>query len=129
MRTAGRPAAAVDSARRLQAFLLVVGLSGSLACATPGVVDGAAIGAGLGAAGGAATSSNSGQAAVVGGLAGLLVGGLIGWWLGDPEGKGPDADGDRVPDLQDNCPDVPNRGQQDSNGDGQGDACTPVSAP
>ena len=129
MRPAGRAAAAVDAARRLPAILIVVGLSGSLACTTPGVVDGAAIGAGVGAAGGAASSSERGQAALVGGLAGLVVGGLIGWWLGDPEGKGPDTDGDRVPDLQDNCPDVPNRGQQDSNGDGRGDACTPSRAP
>lgn len=34
-----------------------------------------------------------------------------------------DRDGDGVPDLYDNCPDVPNPDQADSNGNGIGDAC------
>jgi hypothetical protein len=34
-----------------------------------------------------------------------------------------DSDGDGVPDLWDNCPDDPNPGQEDTDGDGQGDAC------
>jgi uncharacterized repeat protein (TIGR01451 family) len=35
----------------------------------------------------------------------------------------PDGDGDGVPDSSDNCPIVPNPGQEDGDGDGVGDAC------
>ncbi len=34
-----------------------------------------------------------------------------------------DGDGDRVPDLLDNCPEVSNVDQADNDGDGRGDAC------
>jgi hypothetical protein len=37
----------------------------------------------------------------------------------------PDRDGDGVRDPDDNCPDVANSGQQDSDADGRGDACNP----
>jgi len=35
----------------------------------------------------------------------------------------PDADGDGIPDAQDNCPNTPNPNQSDLDGDGRGDAC------
>ncbi len=40
-----------------------------------------------------------------------------------------DTDGDGVPDCIDNCPAVANADQLDTNGDGLGDACTPIVDP
>ena len=36
-----------------------------------------------------------------------------------------DTDGDGIADDDDNCPDIPNADQADTDGDGQGDACDP----
>ena len=41
-------------------------------------------------------------------------------------GWSPDADGDGIPDLSDNCVSVPNPDQADSDHNGVGDACEPV---
>jgi len=43
----------------------------------------------------------------------------------DPEDDDLDRDGDALIDWWDNCPDTPNPGWADSDGDGVGDACEP----
>ncbi|MCZ6714038.1 MAG: thrombospondin type 3 repeat-containing protein [Deltaproteobacteria bacterium] len=72
---------------------------------------------------GAAVSSDHGAGAALGFAAGAFLGAWIGKWIADPEAEGPDRDGDRISDAQDNCPDVSNKDQQDIDGNGRGDAC------
>jgi hypothetical protein len=38
----------------------------------------------------------------------------------------PDTDGDGIPDVSDNCPTIPNPGQEDCNNNGVGDACDAI---
>jgi hypothetical protein len=103
-----------------RALVAGVGLALATGCATPGVKDGGV----LGALGGTAVGAVAGNAAIGAG-AGLALGALVGKWIADPEASGPDRDEDQISDAQDNCPDVWNKGQQDSDGDGRGDACSP----
>lgn len=107
-----------DRRRVLLVAALVLG-----GCAAPGMKEGVAAGAVLGAGAGAIVAGGGGAA--IGAGVGAVVGGVVGPLVADPESRGPDSDGDEVSDLQDNCVDVSNDDQQDVDGDGVGDACSP----
>ncbi|MCK5806209.1 MAG: thrombospondin type 3 repeat-containing protein, partial [Lentisphaeria bacterium] len=56
----------------------------------------------------------------------ILQGGICfvaGWRESSTASTGPDTDGDGVPNSEDNCLDIANANQRDSDGDGYGDAC------
>jgi len=91
------------------------------ACATPGLKDGAVAGAIAGALIGASSDSDK---VLDGAALGLVLGAVVGTWVTDRAATGPDGDGDKVVDVQDNCPSTPNKDQQDADGDGRGDACS-----
>jgi len=112
--------------RLIAAALLLTVLQVGTACGTPGLKDGAALGSAVGGVVGALASSKDRASSVVSGaVAGGVLGAIVGALSADREAGGPDSDGDRISDVQDNCPDVPNRDQQDVDGDGRGDACSP----
>ena len=58
---------------------------------------------------------------IIGVIAGLIVLGVSIYMFGPP--STPDVDGDDISNSEDNCPDVANRDQLDSDNDGKGDAC------
>jgi hypothetical protein len=47
----------------------------------------------------------------------------------DPECLAYDFDGDGIPDINDNCPDIPNPDQSDRDGDGIGNVCDEIVVP
>ena len=59
----------------------------------------------------------------LGGLAGFDLDAIAGVHSVDVPPGAPDADGDGVPDVVDDCPHTPDPAQQDTDGDGVGDAC------
>jgi hypothetical protein len=119
-----RPAAAARAIdRRGRRLGLLAAACTLVCCASPGLKEGAAIGAVTGAGVGAVVGGGGGAA--VGAASGAVVGGFVAPWIADPDARGPDRDGDEVSDKQDNCPDVSNDDQQDVDGDGRGDACSP----
>jgi len=112
--------------RLIQLALTVSVLQVGSACTVPGLKDGAAIGGLLGSLIGALAGSDNRSSSISGGAAaGIVLGAIVGTLASDRDAAGPDSDGDRISDLQDNCPDTPNRDQQDVDGDGRGDACPP----
>lgn len=112
------------SSERVVRGLIVAATALSLACGSPGVKDGAAAGALTGAlAGAVAASSDRGEKAVAGAVIGGVVGAVVGYVLVDRDRSGPDGDSDGIVDVEDNCPNVANKDQQDVDGDGVGDRC------
>ncbi|HLK10918.1 MAG TPA: hypothetical protein VKW76_06020 [Candidatus Binatia bacterium] len=67
--------------------------------------------------------------AALDGLSGFDLDAMAGVHSVDVPPGAPDRDGDGVPDVVDDCPDVPDPAQLDSVGDGIGDACRGVPPP
>ncbi len=108
---------------RDQGRVLLVAALALAGCVAPGMKEGVAAGTVLGAGVGAVAGGGGGAA--IGAGVGAIVGGVVGPLVADPDSRGSDRDGDGVSDLQDNCVDVSNKDQQDVDGDGVGDACSP----
>ncbi len=87
--------------------IAVVGISGQSGSTSGGTSGGASSG---GATGGAPPATSGGDAPA------------------KPAAAGVDSDGDKIPDSDDNCPKIANPNDQDSDGDGIGDACDPDTA-
>lgn len=103
------PAAADPSSTNYRVSGVVVGASGG---AASGATSGRSVESGLGPA-------SPGEGMSAGGLRVELGGILV------PRPIGADTDGDGTPDASDNCSQLPNPDQRDTNADGYGNLCDP----
>ncbi len=109
--------------RLKQGGAIVLALT-SCSCATAGLKEGAVLGTLAGSL--AAVAAGSSDRIANSAALGLVLGAALGTCLTDRAAAGPDDDGDGVANTQDNCPNAPNKDQQDVDGNGVGDACDPA---